>query len=182
MSNLNFEKLKENLMYVLKESQMKIGYTDNAASLNYPPASLCRLLGQEPQEAALRKALDAFADYVRPELGKIEVSVYDGQYCLTVPAEGVRYVHENVAESPFLRELIDAVMQHRLHDIDDVLALFHRYSDDVGCAATEGDGYDHVVYFNDGKPDDFIYLFETDFGHVSYHRMTKADYEAELPS
>lgn len=180
MAVFNFEALRDNLIYVLKESQMKIGYTDNAASLNYPSASLARLLGIKQDDTVLRQALEEFSSYSEPILGRISVGVYDGQYCLTIPAKGVRYVHENVEESPFLRELIDGVMQHRLRNIDEVLALFCRYSDKVMCEKTEGDGFDHVLYFMDGQPDSFIYLFETAFGHISYHRMTKADYEAEI--
>lgn len=177
---MRFDELQKNLLYLLKESQMKLGYTENAAALNYPPASLCRLLGCDQRE--LEGALRDFAAFVAPTLGELGVSVYDGQYCLTVPVQGVRYVHENVPESPFLRELIDAVSGHTVHSIGEVRAVFAKYSDCVICEAVEGEGYDHVVYFADGKPDDFIYLFETDFGHVSYHRMTRADYEAELGS
>ena len=180
MSEFNFEALHDNLIYVLKESQMKIGYTDNAASLNYPPASLARLMGVEQDDVLLRQALEEFSLYAEPILGQITVSVYDGQFCLTIPHKGVRYVHENVAESLFLRELIDGVMQHQLRNIGEVRALFCRYSDKVVCEETEGDGYDHVLYFADGQPDSFVYLFETAFGHISYHRMTKADYAAEI--
>ena len=175
---MNFESLLKNILYVLGESQMKIGYTENAASLNYPPASLARLL--EAEEAQLGQALEDFADFAEPTLGRVTVSVYDGQYCLTIPAQGVRYVHENVPENPFLRELIDTVMEHKAHGIEEIRELFSRYSDNVVCEEVDGDGYDHVLYFSDGQPDAFIYLFETAFGHVSYHRMTKADYEAEI--
>lgn len=180
MGEFNFEALFENLIYVLGESQMKIGYTDNAASLNYPSASLARLLGTEQDDVLLHRALEEFSLYAELILGRITVSVYEGQYCLTIPSKGVRYVHENIKESPFLRELIDGVMQHRLKNINEVLALFCRYSDKVVCKKTEGDGYDHVLYFADNQPDSFIYLFETAFDHISYHRMTKADYAAEI--
>lgn len=175
---MNLDALRDNICYVLKEGQMKIGYTENAASLNYPPASLSRLL--EVGETEVDDALRAFCDFAAPTLGRVSVGVYDGQYCLTIPKEGVRYVHENVPESPFLRELIDAVKNHTAHTVEQIEAVFRRYSDDVVCKAVEGEGFDHVLYFADGRPDGFVYLFETDFGHVSYHRMTKADYEAEI--
>lgn len=177
---MDFKALKDNLIYTIKESQLKLGYTENAVSLNYPPASLCRLLGEQLDEGELREALAAFADYAADVLGKVKVSVYDGQYCLSVSAEGARYVHEQVLASPFLLELVDAVRARSVHTIDEVLDIFRRYSDSVTCEPVEGDGYDHVVYFADGQPDDFVYLFETDFGHVSYHRMTRADYAAEI--
>lgn len=175
---MNLEALYENILYVLKESQMKIGYTANAASLNYPPASLMRLLGVG--EAETDGALQAFCDFAEPTLGRASVSVYDGQYCLTIPQKGVKYVHEKVPESPFLRELIDAVKDHTAHTVEEIEAIFRRYSEDVVCRTVEGEGFDHVLYFADGQPDGFVYLFETEFGHISYHRMTKEDYEAEI--
>ena len=68
MDRMNLEALYENILYVLKESQMKIGYTANAASLNYPPASLMRLLGVG--EAETDSALQAFCDFAEPTLGR----------------------------------------------------------------------------------------------------------------
>lgn len=180
MSELHFEKLKENIIYVLKEAQIKLGYTDNAASLNYPPASLCRLLGRDLGAAELRKVMEDFCSEVRPLLGEIKISDYDGQYCLTIPPDGVRYVHENIADSGFLTDLIALLREHRAVDIDDVLAVFYRYSDKVACRKVDDDEYNYVIYFEDGTPDDFIYLVEIDLGHASYHRMTRADYEAEI--
>lgn len=180
MAEYDYQSLMNNLMYVIKEGQMKVGYTENAATLNYPHGSLCRLLGREMNGEELSKALEGFASYAAPALGQVEISRYDGQYCLTVPAEGVRYVHEQVADSPFLRDLIEAVKAHKVKRIEDVLRIFQRYGQQVVCEKTDGDGYDHVVYFADGKPDNFVYLFETAFGHVSYHRMTKDDYQAEI--
>jgi len=56
MDRMNLEALYENILYVLKESQMKIGYTANAASLNYPPASLMRLLGVGPGDEVITSA------------------------------------------------------------------------------------------------------------------------------
>lgn len=176
----DYTALRDNLIYVLKESQMKIGYTENAASINYPPASLCRLLGEELSDAELKQELGGFCDSVRPILGEIAVSNYDGQYCLTIPKEGVRYVHEQVSESPFLRELIELVRDHRGKGIDDVLAVFKKYSDRVVVKESDADEYNYVLYFEDGDPDGFVYLVEAMFGHVSYHRMTPADYLAEI--
>lgn len=176
----DYTALRDNLLYVLKESQMKIGYTENAASINYPPASLCRLLGAELNDDELKRELSGFCDSVLPILGDVAVSKYDGQYCLTVPAQGVRYVHEQVKESPFLAELIELVRDHRAKDIGDVLAVFRKYSDKVVVREADSDEYNYVLYFEDGDPDGFVYLVEAMFGHVSYHRMTMPDYLAEI--
>ena len=41
----------------------------------------------------------------------------------------------------------------------------------------DADGYDYVVYFLDGKPDDYRYCLSMEEGHLTYHRFTKEDYE-----
>ncbi len=180
MPQYDFEALKNHLIYVMKETQMKIGYTDNASSVNYPPASLCRLLGTQMDKDELEQALAEFSAYVRPALGELKISEYDGQCCLTVPAQGVRYVHEQVADSDFLGELIALIRSPQKVEIEDVIAVFRKYSGKVVVEEEDNEEYNYVLYFEDGQPDDFVYLVEACFGHVSYHRMTKADYQAEI--
>lgn len=178
----DFSVLKDHLMNVLKESQMKIGYTENAASINYPPASLCRLLGEELNEQELNDRLSLFCDEIRPLLGTVTVSRYEGQYRLTVSSEGVRYVHEHIPDSPFLKELIALIRERRPKEIGEIIAVFQKYSDKVVVEASDNEEYNYVLYFEDGMPDDFVYLVEARFGYVSYHRLTKPDYRAEIES
>ncbi len=173
---MNYKALKDNLIYVLLESQIKIGYTDNACSVNYPLYSLNNLLEEELDDDAMMIVLHDFARYAEDPLGRIALSRYDGQFCLTVPKDGVRYVHENVSDSGFLTELVALLREQRTIGLDDVLSVFRRYGDDVVCERAEDEEYNYVICFGDNVPDSFVYLFELELGHASYHRMTKKDF------
>ena len=38
--------------------------------------------------------------------------------------------------------------------------------------------FDWLVYFEDGRPDAYCYCIADEGCHLTYHRFTKADYEA----
>ncbi|MCH5194066.1 MAG: DUF3877 family protein [Oscillospiraceae bacterium] len=176
MSGENFTALKKNVIDVIKESQIKIGYTHNAVNLNYPLDSLNSLLGTNYNESEMCSALDAFAQYARDDLGEIRYSLDKDKYCLTVPAEGAEYVRENVRDSGFLTDFIALLTTRRNISIDDVLQVFHKYSDHVSCTEVGDDEFNYLIYFEDGYPDDYRYCVDIDLGHVTYHRVTAADY------
>ena len=64
--------------------------------------------------------------------------------------------------------------------LDDILAVFHRFSDSVTCERIEGsDEFDYLIYFTSGVPDGFRYCIKLeDDGCASYHRFIREDYEA----
>ncbi len=175
---MNFEALKMNIIYVLKESQVKLGYTENSARLNYPLDSLNRLLETSLTADEMDSALRAFCEYVMGELGDVKLSDYEGQYTFVIPSEGTRFVHENVQDSGFLSELIELLQSGRAKTIDDLLAVFRKYSDNVRCVEAQEDEFNYVVWFADGKPDSFRYCVDVDLGHITYHRLTEGDFNA----
>ena len=179
MTAVNYDKLRDNLIYTIKESQIKIGYTPNAVRLNYPVDSLNRLLGTNCSTAEMREVLEGFCVYAADTLGKISVGMFEGRFCITVPAEGVAFVHENVRDSGFLTELIGLFREHH-HSMtmEDILRVFRKYSDAVVCRESDNDEFNYVVYFENGEPDDFVYCIELLFGHASDHRLTKEDFAA----
>lgn len=176
MANADYEVLYQNLIDVILESQIKIGYTDNPVGLYYPQATLCAMLGTETDYDGMERLLEGLP--VQP-LGKIGVSRKGSRWCLTVPAEGVRYVHEHVQDTGFLTDFIE-FLRSRAHGlgIEDILAVFRRYSDCVVCREVQDDEFDYLVYFADGKPDRYRYLISMEMGHASYHRFTPEDYAA----
>ena len=104
----------------------------------------------------------------------------DGErFCFHVPAEGAEFVHEKVPDSGFLRAFL-AVMSGLEVSLDDILAVFHRFSDSVTCERIEGsDEFDYLIYFTSGEPDGFRYCIKLeDDGCASYHRFIREDYEA----
>ena len=175
--NATYQSMRQGLIDVIKESQIKIGFSPNPVKLYYPPASLAAALGTGadgiPEAFA---AFNAQAD----ALGDMQCTLEkNGMYCITVPAEGAQYVRDHVPDPPFLAELIGLLGQHR-HDLtmEDVLAVFHKYAEHVECREIQSDEFDMLVYFTDGQPDAYRYCFALEMGHITYHRFTAADYEA----
>lgn len=176
MSDINYTALKKNIIDVIKESQIKIGYTPNSVSLNYPIDSLNNLLGTNCGPEEMNPVLDSFARYVKDDLGEIRFSLKKGKYCFTIPAKGAAYVHENVKDSGFLTDFISLLTTRRNISIDDVLEVFHKYSNHVSCTEVNNDEFNYLIYFEDGNPDDYRYCIDFDLDHVTYHRITPADY------
>ena len=176
MSEINYAELKKNVIDFIKESQIKIGYTPNAVSLNYPVDSLNHLLGTNCTAEEMRSVLEAFNEYVKDDLGGIGYSFKAGKFCFTIPARGAEYIHKNVKDSGFLTEFISLITTRRNISIDDVLQVFHKYSDHVKCTAVDNDEFNYLIYFENGKPDNYRYCIDLDLGHVTYHRITPADY------
>ena len=178
--NINFESLRDNLVYVIKESQIKLGYTPNAVRLNYPLDSLNRFFGTNLDKEGMQATLSEFVDYVKEELGEIEISEFEGMFTLIVPPQGAQFVHENIKDSGFLTELIE-LLKNAGHAITiaDILVVFNKYSDKVKCVETKNnDEFNYVVWFEDGKPDNFKYCIHIDLGHAIYHRLAPQDFEA----
>jgi len=55
--------------------------------------------------------------------------------------------------------------------------VFHAYSDHVHMEKTTGTGFDYLVYFEDGIPDDYRYCLSLEGEHMIYHKFTPEDYE-----
>ena len=175
---MNFEALKKNLIDVIKESQIKIGYSNTPIGLYYPLSSLNCFLGTTSDASEMTDLLADFADYAEDTLGRIEISNDDDRFCIKVPKEGVTYVHENVEDSGFLREFIGLVSTHgKQITLDDILDVFRKYSDCVKCIPVNDDEFDHLIYFEDGDPDNFRYCVKLEHCHAVYHRFTPQDFD-----
>lgn len=176
---MDHQALEKNIIDAVREGQLKLGDADTPVSLYYPADSLNRLLGTDLSFEALAPALEKFCAHCRKTLGNVGVSTAGDRYCITVPLQGVRYVQQLPEENGFLRELIELLRNPLAPvEIDDVLRLFWKYSDQVCSIEADEDEFNYLVYFADGQPDDYRYLFEIRGGHASYHRLTKGDWEA----
>ena len=176
---MDYRALEKNLIDAVREGQLKLGASETPVSLYYPADSLNRLLGTQLSLEELGPALAGFCSHCRETLGNVGISAAGDRYCITVPLQGVRYVQNLPEESGFLRELIELLRNpHAPVEIDDVLRLFWKYSDQVCCIEADEDEFNYLVYFADGHPDDYRYLFELRGGHASYHRLTPGDWEA----
>lgn len=169
--------LEQNLSGVIAEMVLKLGLTGVPLSLNYPCASLGRMLGVADDPQALQPALDAFFAARKDLFGAAEAVPHEDGFCLTIPAEGVARVMSQAPAAAFLRDLIQTA-QTSGATADDLLAAFRRHSDRVHVEPVDNDEFDLLVYFEDGVPDDFRYCIDQHDGFASYHRFSREDYEA----
>ena len=172
------ERMEKNLTDNLLEAQLKLGYGGRPMSFNYITASLGHLLGCGVEEVP--GALERFAEFVRPRLGELSFRPIKDGFCITVPEKGTAFVHEKGPDSGFLPEFVETVRRHGI-SLEDVLAVFRKYSGNVTVKESGCEDYDYLVYFADGQPDDYRYCLtlEPCLGggcHVIYHRFIPEDF------
>jgi len=179
LSMPNYEELEKSICYVIKEQHLKLGYSANNRWLYYPLSSLNHMLGTDCDVAGMEKVLEGFFDYAEERLGKGSVTYKGERFCLHMDGKASEYVHENVPDEPFLVELVETFSKHGI-TMDDVVAVFRKYSDRVHAEEADSDEFDMMVWFEDGKPDPYVYCLADEMGHVTYHRMTTAELQERL--
>lgn len=172
---MDYTRLKNNIVDVIKEEQVKLGYRSETIRLYYPLKSLNRFLGQNLDTEAMLAALSSFCDEVKEELGVVEISNAGERFCIKIPPDGVDFVHENIDDSEFICEFIRLIEKHGC-TMDEVIALFRRFSDKVHVEKAEHGEFDYLIYFEDGKPDNYRYCLTDEGCHIIYHRFTPEDY------
>ncbi len=172
---MNFEKLMQNIMDVIAEEQIKLGYRSEVIYLYYPLKSLNSLLGTDSDIYGMNINLSEFSEYAREYLGKIGISNRKERFCIAIPPEGADYVHEHMGENKFLKSFIEAVSKHGC-TMEDIEAVFRQYSGKVTVKKIDDGEFDYLVYFTDGKPNDYMYCIKFEGHHAGYHRFTKDDY------
>jgi hypothetical protein len=173
---MNTARLEKNIGDVIKEEQVKLGYRSEKIQLFYPLKSLNRFLQTDFGEAEMERSLTDFCKGLEPKFGKVAVSHEGERFCFHLPSEAADYVHAHTPQSGFLYDFIAAVSQHGV-TIEDVIALFKKYSDHVHVEKTTHGEFDYLVYFADGEPDSFRYCLTAEGHHIIYHRFTAEDYE-----
>lgn len=173
---MNFQKLEKNIMDMILEEQLKLGYRRETIRLYYPLLSLNRLLETDNDPEQMLKTLDSFSDYTEARLGRIQASHRNERFCLAVPAQGCKYVHTNMGDTSFIRDFIHTISRHGV-TMKEVLQQFYNHSDNVHVEKLENGEFDYLVYFIDGIPDDFWYCLTEECHHIIYHRFTAEDYK-----
>ena len=170
-----YEKLKHNIIDLMKEEQAKLGYYKGIVRLYYPLKSLNHFFRSDVDETVMRKLLQSFAEYAQDELGKIKITNQGERFCNIVPDTGAEYVHELMKEDEFILQLVKLVSSHGC-TIDQIIALFQSFSDQVIIQKMNHDEFDYLIRFEDLE-DDYYYCFKQERCHISYHRFTREDYE-----
>lgn len=173
---MNYKRLEKNIIDNIKEAQIKLGFDNRPMSFNYTESSLKNLLATDDIESAL----EDFSVNAVDRLGKITFHKIKTGFCLTVSEKGTSYVN-TLDGFEFIKEFINTVRKHGI-SIDDVIAVFKKYSDNVVIEEKHNGEFDYLIYFADGVPDDYYYcitLEEEIDGHIhiTYHRFIKEDYE-----
>lgn len=172
----NFMALENNIIDIIKEGQIKLGYQRETLRLYYPMKSINYLLGTDYRLDELSKVLDRFCEFTSARLRKVIFSNVDARFCFVISPDGVTYVHEKVEDRHFLREFIQKISEHHC-TLKDILEVFNHYSEKVVCNQMDNGEFDYLIYFEDGQPDSFLYCLKFEEEHAIYHRYTKADYE-----
>lgn len=175
--NPDFESLKNNIIEVIEEEQIKLGFREETIRLYYPMESLNHLLGAELSMNELLDALNRFCIYVKKYLGDVAYSYKDTRFCMIIPPSGASYVHANTGDKSFLKEFIERISTCH-GTIEDILTVFQNYSDRVKYEKMSGEDFDYLIYFEDEKPDAYRYCIKFEGDHTIYHRFTKADYDS----
>lgn len=173
---MNFAKLEQNVIDVIKEEQVKLGYRSEIVRLYYPLTSLNRFLESECNVEQMKQELSDFGKFAEDKLGKIEISNQGERFCFAIPPQGIDYIHEHLENTEFICDFIRTIEKHGC-TIEDILQQFRKHSEHVHVEKADHGEFDYLVYFEDGKPDNFRYCITDEGCHIIYHRFTVEDYE-----
>lgn len=173
---MEFSRLEKNIIDVIKEEQIKLGYRRETIHLYYPLLSLNRFLQTELDAEQMIFALDEFAHVMEEKIGWLEISRNGERFCITIPPQGAEYVHEHMESAEFIRDFIHTISGHGV-TMDEVLQQFYKYSDKVHVEKVTHGEFDYLIYFEDGVPDEYRYCITDEGCHLIYHRFTEEDYK-----
>lgn len=172
-----YSELDKSIRDAIKEEQVKLGFCKEVIRLYYPLEAVNRLLGTKHDIAAMYKELEGFTAEESKTLGNIAISNKDERFCFRLPEEASVYVHEHTPGKGFIYDFIDVIGRHGI-SIQDVTAVFRKYSEHVHTEEIRNNEFDYLIYFEDGVPDDYRYCLSIEKDHIIYHRYTKSEYEA----
>lgn len=172
---MEYSKLEKNIIDVLKEEQIKLGYRSETVRLYYPLQSLNRLLKTNHGIDEMQTELELFSQSVINKLGPIEISNENERFCFLLPPQASDFVHKHMSNSEFIYDFVNTVSKHGA-TIEEVLKQFYKYSNNVHVEKVTHGEFDYLVYFEDGNPDEFRYCITDEGCHMIYHRFTVDDY------
>ena len=127
---MDFSRLEKSIMDVIKEEQAKLGYRKEKIRLYYPLSSLNHFFQVEGDVTGMLEKLNWFSEYTKQRLGQVEVTNEGERFCFHIPEEGVEYVHEQMKENEFIKELIGLLQKHDC-TMEEIFDLFRSHSEKV---------------------------------------------------
>ncbi|MCQ2535696.1 MAG: DUF3877 family protein [Lachnospiraceae bacterium] len=167
--------LSANIIDVIKEEQIKLGYMKEQIRLYYPLSSLNLMMEESLDCEAMKKHLEKYFAKRQEIFGEVEVSYKDERFCIHLSDDASEYVYKNTPHEGFLYDFIELVSKHDV-TIDEILALFKKYSENVIFEEMKDSEFDYLIYFKDGTPDIYWYCINDEGHHFTYHRYTKEDF------
>lgn len=164
-----------NIVDVIKEEQIKLGYRKEKIRLYYPLSSLNTIFGTQVDDVEMAGKLSKYFAELKDIFGEVEISCQNNRFCINLPEQASEYVHNHTEKEGFLYDFINAIAKHDVV-IEEVLQVFRKYSDNVYFKKIADEDFDYLVYFIDGQPDSYRYCLTEEGHHLIYHRYTKADF------
>lgn len=172
----DFSTLETNIIDFIKEEQLKLGFQRESIRIYYFLSSLNHCLNTDLNVPDMLKLLSQFSTYVKDRLGTIEISAKKDRFCFLIPPEGTEYVHKEAPDDPFLKEFIEVISRHD-SELNDLINIFHKYSDHVHVEKVSNDDFDYLIYFENGTPNNYRYCIKLEECHMIYHRFSIGDYK-----
>ncbi len=169
-------KFIRNITEQIKEAQMKLGYAKESLRLYYPVQTLNGMLCVSAKDVNEMLNYLQAEEFQNTELGKLTFSARKDRIEVGISADGAEYVHKNVEEPKFLKDLIEFFRNNHHCTISEVEELFKKHSDTYVCQKMpEGSDFDVVYYFEDFNIDMYYYCIKEEMGHTIYHRFSRED-------
>ena len=149
---MDFARLEKNIIDVIKEEQAKLGYRKEKIRLYYPLSSLNHFFQLDVDETGMQEKLSRFSE------------------------EGAEYVHNNMKENEFIKDLIGLISHHGCK-MEDIFELFRQHSDQITIEEMHSDEFDYMICFENDPEDTYRYCFKDEGCHIIYHRFLPEDYE-----
>ena len=173
---MNYNRLENSLIDVIKEEQAKLGYMKEKISLYYPLSSLNHFFGNETDAAGMMEILKDFPSYIEEKFGEVAVSHRGDRFCFTVSEKASEYVHNNMKENEFIKDLIGLISHHGCK-MEDIFELFRQHLDQITIEEMHSDEFDYMICFENDPEDTYRYCFKDEGCHIIYHRFLPEDYE-----
>ncbi len=135
--------------------------------------------GSSAHAAALLRLLENEFQDPDPQLGSLGFARTGSRIEVSVPPEGVRFVHDKIPDPPFLKDLVHLFETHPSCTLDEIRQVFNKYDAGYSCLKMpDGTDFDYCLHFPKGSTDSYYYCVKEEMGHTIYHRFTEEDYKA----
>ena len=173
---MEYKRLEQSLIDIVKEEQAKLGYRKEDVRLYYPLSTLNHFFDTEDTVEEMAERLTHLPEDMKARLGEIAVTHKKDRFCFHIPEQGSEYVHEHTTENEFIKELVEIVGKHGCK-MEDIIALFKQHDKNVFVEEIHNGEFDYLIRFSEENEDPYYYCFHDEGCHIIYHRFLPEDYE-----